>query len=276
MDRQWFDNMVDNKFVLFAGLPRTGSTLVANLLAQNNKFHIEGNSGLCQLMWDVQESCNQNCVEQLTANNKLDSVKSNVIGELPNLYYKGVKNKIILDKCRPWVMPANIKLAKTYISKDIKTIVLVRPINEIVKSFAKMYFAAGRDASIYPELLDNDSEVLMRSFSATYHAAKANEKNYLFISYEKIVKDAQQVLNKIYDFIGEETFIHNINKVEQVVKEDESPYVLDGLHVIREKISKKENDLVLPDWVEKKCNFMTETLYKELRGIKNGSLCQLR
>lgn len=264
-----------NKFVLFGGLPRTGSTLLANLLAQNHKFHVEGNSGLCQLMWDVQESCNQNCVEQLTANNKLDSVKSNIISELPNLYYKGVKNKVILDKCRPWVMPANMKLAKTYISKDIKAIVLVRPINEIVKSFAKMHFAAGRDASIYPELLDDDSEVLMRSFSATYYAAKANEKNCLFISYEKIVKDTQEVLSKIYDFIGEETFIHNINKVEQVVKEDESPYVLEGLHTIREKISKKENDLVLPDWVENKCTFMTDILLKELRGLKDGSLCRI-
>ena len=75
-----------NKFVLLAGLPRTGSTLLSNMLAQNDRFHVEGNSGLCQIMWDVQECCDENCAVQVRANNKLDSVKSNIISELPNLY----------------------------------------------------------------------------------------------------------------------------------------------------------------------------------------------
>jgi sulfotransferase len=267
---------VANKFVLLAGLPRTGSTLLANILAQNGRFHIEGNSGLCQLMWDMQESCNKNCAEQLNANKKLETVRSSIVGELPNLYYKDVKNKVIFDKCRPWVIPANMKMAKTFISKDIKAIVLVRPIDEIVKSFAKMHFAAGRDASIYSELLDDKSEVLMRSFIGVYLAAKSKEKNCLFVSYNNIVEDTAKVLSAIYNFINEEKFIHNVNKIEQVVKEDESPYVLDGIHSIREKISKLENDLVLPKWVEKKCSLMTKALFTEFRGIKNGSLCQAR
>ena len=265
-----------NNFVLLAGLPRTGSTLLTNILAQNSKFYLEGNSGLCQLMWDTQESCNSNCVEQLVTNNKLESVRANVVGGLPDLYYKGVVNKVIFDKCRPWVIPANMKMAKTYISKDIKAIVLVRPIDEIVKSFAKMHFAAGRDAAIYSELLDDKSEVLMRSFTATYLAAKSKEKNCLFISYNKIVENPQQVLSAIYNFIEEDKFIHNTNKVEQLVTESKKPYVLTKIHSVREKISKKENNLTLPKWVEKKCNLMTKALFAEFRGMENGSLCQAR
>ena len=262
-----------NKLVLLAGLPRTGSTLLANILAQNSRFHLESNSGLCQLMWDMQESCDSNCVEQLTANNKLESVRSSLVGGLPDIYYKGISDKVIFDKCRPWVMPANIKMAKEYISKDIKAIVLVRPINQIIKSFAKLHFKNGGDASIYSELLDNNSEVVMRSFTATYLAAKEKYSNCLFVSYDSIVEDTANVLREIYSFINEDKFIHDVNSVRQVISEEKSTYNLKNIHSIRNKVSKIKNDIVLPEWVEEKCRIMTNALYTEFKGMKNGSLC---
>tara|TARA_B110000208_G_C11773498_1_gene431133 strand:- start:1544 stop:2323 length:780 start_codon:yes stop_codon:yes gene_type:complete len=259
--------MIGNKLVLVAGLPRTGSTLLMNMLAQNSAFYIEGNSGLCQLMWDMQQSCDYNCKEQLSANNKLESVKDSVIGGLSDLYYKGISNKVIFDKCRPWVMPANLEMAKTYIDENVKVIVMVRPIDEIIRSFAKLHFASGGDDSIYSELLDDNSEVLMRSFHATCYAAKAKEKNCLFVSYENIVDDPIGVLSNIYSFINEDKFIHNTNKIEQVISENDSVYGLDGMHHIRESVSRLNNDVVLPEWVQEKANAMTNTLFTELRGI---------
>ncbi len=45
----------DNKknFYFISGLPRTGSTLLSSILYQNPLIHTEGNSALCQLMWDI-------------------------------------------------------------------------------------------------------------------------------------------------------------------------------------------------------------------------------
>ena len=257
-----------NKFVLLAGLPRTGSTVLTNTLAQNNKFHIEGNSGLCQLMWDMQESCNSHCAEQLKANNKLDSVRERVVGGLPALYYKGVSGKVIFDKCRPWVLPNNMEMAQRYIAEDIKAIVMISPIDEIVRSFAKLHFEAGGDDSIYEKLMDDSSEVVMRSFKATHIAANSKADNLLFISYENIIDDFIGVMNRIYDFIGEDKIIHNTSNIEQILKEDASVYKIPKLHSIRSKVSKLKNDVVLPEWVEEKANFMTRTLYGAL-GITN-------
>jgi len=260
-----------NRFVLLAGLPRTGSTLLANILAQNSKFYLEGNSGLCQLMWDVTQSCDNNCYQQLTANGKLDSVKTNIASGLPNLYYKDVSDKVIFDKCRPWILSANMSMAKHYISPDIKAIVLVRPIDEIIKSFAKLHFEGGGDASIYSELLDDNSEVLMRSFIGTYQAAQAKEDNCLFVSYDKIVSEPIIVLNKIYEFINEDKFIHNTKRIKQTVKEDDFPYSVENMHAIRSEISKVKNDVVLPKWVQEKANAMTKALFKELKGLEYGT-----
>lgn len=253
-----------NKFVLLAGLPRTGSTVLANTLAQNSKFHIEGNSGLCQLMWDTQQSCNLHCVEQLKANNKLASVREMLVGGLPDLYYKGVSGKVIFDKCRPWVLPNNMEMAQRYIAEDIKAIVMVRPIDEIVRSFAKLHFEAGGNGPIYQELMDDNSEVVMRSFMAAHVAARSKAKNLLFISYDNIIDDLAGVVSRIYDFIGEGKIIHNVSSIEQTIKEDASVYKTPKLHSIRSKVARVKNDVVLPDWVQEKCDFMTKSLFGEL------------
>jgi sulfotransferase len=254
-----------NKFVLLAGLPRTGSTVLANALAQNDRFHIEGNSGLCQLMWDAQQSCNEKCVEQLTANNKLHSVRNMLVGGLPDLYYKGVSNKIILDKCRPWVMPDNMKMAQEYIAKDIKAIVMVRPIDEIVKSFAKLSFASGGDDSIYQNLMQEDSEVLMRSFCATYLSVENAMDNLLFISYKNIVDNLSDVISKVYTFIEEDEFPHKTTYINQTIKENDSVYALPNMHKIRNKVSQVKNEIILPDWVQDKCDLMTKVLFEKFK-----------
>lgn len=63
------------KMVLLAGLPRTGSTLLSNILAQNSNIHIESNSALCQVMWDTKISCEENASEQLKGAGKHLSFK---------------------------------------------------------------------------------------------------------------------------------------------------------------------------------------------------------
>jgi len=215
-------------------------------------------------MWDMQQSCNIHCAEQLKANNKLESVRERAVGGLPDLYYKGVSGKVIFDKCRPWVLPDNMEMAQSYISEDIKAIVMVRPIDEIIKSFAKLHFEAGGDDSIYKELMDDSSEVVMRSFTATYLAARSKADNLLFISYENIIDDLAGVVNRIYAFIGEDVMLHNTCNVGQTIKEYDSVYAIPKLHSIRSKVAKVKNDVVLPAWVEEKANFMTRTLSEVL------------
>jgi len=46
-----------SQFVCLSGLPRSGSTLLSAILSQNPLIHAEGNSAVCQLMWDMQMSC---------------------------------------------------------------------------------------------------------------------------------------------------------------------------------------------------------------------------
>jgi hypothetical protein len=66
-------NNKNQQFAVFCGLPRTGSTLLINLLMQNPSIHGEGASLLCELMWQTQQLCDNN--PPLFANNKQDTKK---------------------------------------------------------------------------------------------------------------------------------------------------------------------------------------------------------
>ena len=79
-----------------------------------------------------------NCKEQLQANNKEHLVQQ-LIAQIPHVYYHGIPESIVVDKCRSWTIEPNLQLARICIDPNIKVIVLERPVTEIVASFAKLY-----------------------------------------------------------------------------------------------------------------------------------------
>ena len=88
------------QMVFLSGLPRTGSTLLSAILCQNPNIHAEGNSAVCQLMWDIQQSCLTTASQQLAANNKIDVIHD-LVSQVPNIYYKNIvvfKNIVIDQK----------------------------------------------------------------------------------------------------------------------------------------------------------------------------------
>lgn len=252
-----------NKIVLLAGMPRTGSTLLQNILVQNSKVYAESNSALCQVMWDAKVSCEENAIEQLTGAGKQLSFKEDLLKRIPEMYYPNLNNKVVFDKCRPWVNQFNINMARNYINQNIRSVVMVRPMEEVVASYARIYFKNNGEVP-YEKLLTHGNHALMGSFSATLEAAKSKDSTFLFVSYNDLIKNTQAVLNRIYAHVGEEAFIHNTQKVNQVVFEDDASNNMDGMHDIRSKIQRQVNPVVLPDWVMKTCKNLTESLYSEL------------
>ena len=262
------------EIVLLAGLPRTGSTLLSNILAENKKFFIEGNSALCQLMWDAQQSCDITAVQQLVGNNKLELVKNNILKSIPNSYYPNTTDKIIIDKCRPWVSLPNMKLAKEYLHPNIKTIIAVRPLDEILASYAKILFNNGYKEEVYDNLLSANNETIINSFASTYHAAnQENNNNYFFYSYDKLINDTQNLLKNLYTFLNVKNYTHKLTEIKQTVFENDSFYNLRGMHDIRKTIKIQKNSVVLPEWVKLKCDEMTSALYGKIEENKYGTFC---
>lgn len=249
------------KFVCLSGLPRSGSTLLSAILSQNPNIHAEGNSAVCQLMWDMQQSCITTSKEQLCANNRQYSIKD-LISQIPHIYYKNNNSneKIVVDKCRSWTISANIEMLRKYIDSNIKIIVLERSVLEIVQSFIKLY----RDNNIKTDiselenkLLQPNSEPIMRSITGIRWAKKHNKNNtFLFIQYNDIINNTEETIDKIYKFCNWQPYKHDFNNIIAKYPENDEVYGLRGQHKIRNKIKKRENGITLSDETIKKCKII--------------------
>jgi sulfotransferase len=222
-------------FIALSGLPRTGSTLLSAILDQNPEIHAEGNSAVCQLMWDMQVSCETAASEQLIANNR-QATQDALVSAIPAIYYRDTKATHIVDKCRSWTLPANMDMLKRYVRDDPKVIVLTRPIDEIVKSFVELRKANGWQGDVESDLLISDSEPIMRSLNGVKWAQENNNGEFLFIEYADLVANIQGVIDSIYEFCGFDSFAHDFDRIVNNHPENDSVYGLIGQHDIRSNI----------------------------------------
>lgn len=222
-------------FVALSGLPRTGSTLLSAILSQNPEIHAEGNSAVCQLMWDMQVSCQTTAAQQLAANRRYMDQDA-LVSAIPAIYYRDVKATHIVDKCRSWTLPANMDMLRRYIPNDPKVIVLTRPVDEIVASFVRLREANGWTGDLEAGLLEPGSEPIMRSLDGVTLARESGSSEFLFVEYADLVSDTDEVLKSIYEFCEFDPFKHDLLNIVNNHPEDDSVYGLIGQHEIRSTI----------------------------------------
>lgn len=253
-------------FVCLSGLPRSGSTILSAILDQNPLIHAEGNSAVCQFIWDMNQSGTVNATEQLKGNNREYIVKD-IIGQIPKIYYKDIPpgKQIIVDKCRSWAIPTNVELLKKYIDPAIKIIVLERSVTAIMQSFMKLYKNNNwPDARIYSTLkaiLVPNQEPVMRSIIGINLAKKDNAaklaanlpQTFLFVQYDDLLAKPEETLQRIYTFCGWAPFEHNFQNIVNTHPENDNFYQLQGFHSIRATLKKEENTIALPADILAKC-----------------------
>ena len=246
------------KFIGLSGLPRSGATLLSAILDQNPEIHAEGNSALCQLMWDMQESCYGPAKDQLYAANREHTIPG-MVAAIPSAYYKDVSANVIVDKCRSWTIPNNMAMLQKYFAGSPKVIVMERPLVDICKSFRRIHKSNGTEVDLGaddPErILRPNSEPIVRSLDGVIWAKQNNENgNFLFVKYDELVTNTERVLASIYDFCEISPFKHDLsNIINNYPEDDAGVYNTPGLHDIRPIICKRQVDETLQDFVADKC-----------------------
>lgn len=240
------------KIIGLSGLPRSGSTLLSSILSQNLNIHAEGNSAVCQLMWDAQCSVLGPASQQLIASDRLDT-GIELIKNIPNVYYKDIKASTIIDKCRSWTLPDNMAMLYNYIDSKPKVIVLERPIIDIVKSFVYLRKKNNWQGNLEEGLLDDWSEPIIRSLNGVKWAKKNNKGEFLFIQYDDLLHNTNSTINKIYEFCKLESFEHDFNNIINKHPENDEVYGMLGQHDVRPTISKRKLDVKLSDEIITKC-----------------------
>ena len=114
-----------------SGLPRSGNTLFGSLMNQNPNVAVTANSITADMMGELFSLKKIDIFQNYPDHKSFDNVCLKIFEN----YYEHWKADYIIDRA-PWGMPPNINFLKMY-HKNIKIIVLVRDVVEILASFIR-------------------------------------------------------------------------------------------------------------------------------------------
>jgi sulfotransferase len=264
------DSKNERTFYFMNGLPRSGSTILANLLAQNPRIHTTGTSAVRELMLLIRD--NWDNFEEIKANPN-ESARLRVIRGVLENFYSDIEKPIVVDKCRAWL--SRLEMLETALGHNVKVIVTVRDIRDVLASFEKLWRITSETRQVRQEknnklkflTMEGRANVWLQNdqpLGVAYNNIKdAVDRGYrdrlLFIDYDKFTKNPKEQMKRLYDFLGEEYFEHDFDNVEQVIHEDDSVHGFTDLHKIKTKIESKPPQWpkILGDFAEKheKLNF---------------------
>lgn len=215
------------KFHAITGMPRSGSTLLCNILNQNPAFYASDSAVTAHMVNQQAHVCSN-----------LGEVKSQLIAQpevtrkrildasrgLVNGWYSKEHKKTVFDKSRGW-SGQSLKLRQLF--PDSVLIVMVRDLRDVFASLEKQH---GK----YPllEATPNASNQLAHA-QEVFHAQgmvgscvvgiedilRRNMGNVIFVSYESFTENPQFVLDAIYDKTKSKPYKHDLENIKNVAKD---------------------------------------------------------
>ena len=244
---------MEKQMYFISGLPRSGSTLLCNILAQNPKFHTTPTSACHDIMfvvrnfWGSAECIEHKASKELAADNNLQRVLAAILNA-----YHDTDRPVVFDKGRGWL--SLIEMAEFALGKKAKIIVPVRSISEILSSFEKLHRKAAfkqADKGDYfqsqtvagrTKMLLSDNGVVGLAYNRLLDAIQRGFRDrMLIVEFDELTHNPHAMLDNIYDFLEQPKFKHNFENVEQVTYEDDSVHGLD-LHTIRQTVKPAIHD----------------------------------
>ena len=244
--------MPDKTIYLLAGLPRSGSTLLMNILAQNPQIYATPTSGILDMLVSVRNHWNQNEAFRAMERALSEDVKERVLCGMLQNYFSHVEKPICIDKNRYWT--EFLEMAEVLVGgrQNVKVLVTVRDLRDVLASFERLYrktsalsqlsqetatalkfkTAAGR-----MEVFADDSQPVGRAYNAILDAVTRGWCEQMhFVDYDDLTNDPDSTLAGIYRFLDLPPNLHDFQHVEQVTFEDDFVYGFKDLHIIRPKV----------------------------------------
>lgn len=270
-------------YYFISGMPRAGSTLLANILAQNPRFHATATSGIMDIMYNVRNVWNE--LIEFKANP--DSVAElRVLRGILDSFFSNVSKPVIFDKSRGWL--SEIEMAEAVLGHKVKILVPVRDIRDVLASFEKLHrknapYVKHPNAAVNYfkfQTVEGRTQMNMDSSQPTGLAYnriidalnRGFADRLLFVDFDDLTHNPEQTFKQIYTFLGEEYFEHNFENVEQVTFENDAIHGIKDLHKIRTKVAP-----VASDWIKiigpqfeylGKFNFWKQKEQKNLETLK--------
>jgi len=237
------------KINFISGLPRSGSTLLCNILAQNKDLYVSpATSGFHDVLFGVRNQWDK-LIEHQAEGISYDRLRR-VLGAISQTYHDTNKD-IILDKGRGWL--SLIEMAEFVFDNMPKIIVPVRNLSEILSSFEKLWRkSTGSSQWIFEQedyftaqTVEGRCDIWSRPgqpVGLAYNRVKdaisrGFQNKLLFMEFDDLTTKPAQTLKRVYDYLESPYFNHNFNNIEQYTKEDDiGVHRIPNLHTIKPMI----------------------------------------
>lgn len=234
-----------------AGLPRSGSTALISLLAQNPKIYGAPVSGLCGIVSGIFMNWDKIEFHREVPN---EGAKQRVLRAMLQAYHADTDRPVVFDKDRNWV--THIALLEEVLGRRIKMIIPVRPVVEILASFEFLRQKSPLTYTMADEQLGANSTLETRcdyfmnatgpvgsAYNWIKDAVTAGYLNrMLFVDYNKLTADPKKQLERAYAFLEEPVFAHDLSNIQQLVQSDDSVWRFPGLHDVRPVFERNSPD----------------------------------
>jgi sulfotransferase len=242
------------KFTYISGLPRAGSTLLVNILAQNPGVAVpRSTSGLHDVMFGIRNNW-EGLIEHAAEAGGPDREKlRRVLAAVMDAYCEPGGADTVVDKGRGWL--SLLEMAEFATGERPKVVVPVRGVEEVLASFETLHRAHA--GSIRPALESVDyfeaqtvagrcrikmraDQVVGLAYSRIRDAvARGWLDSMLFLEFDDLASDPAGAMKRVYEFLGLPDYgEHDFGNVEQVTSErDAEVHGIPGLHDIRPAVA---------------------------------------
>jgi len=248
-----------DKIFFQSSLPRAGSTLLQNILAQNPNFYVTPTSGVLELVYATRANYTTSPEfkaqdQELMKDGFLSFCRDGVKG-----FFNAITDKkYVMDKSRGWGV--HYGFLNAFMPKP-KIVCMIRDPRDIYTSMEKNFRKSQHmDSGIvnHAEMLGTTTEKRVDYWVNNQPVGLAMERlqqvlregtdeHILFVKFEDLCANPKFEMERVYNYLEIPQFYHDFDNVTQVTVEDDSVYGIYGDHNIRTKVepvlSKSQNIL---------------------------------
>ena len=217
--------------IFLSSIPRSGSTLLTSLLNQRPDVYATPTSHLCNLLGAEMQMWKKHLATQAQGSKEEDLLR--ILKSIIDSRYD--TNKLVFDKSRGWADTKNIKTISLF--QDVKIVATVRPIADCLASLAKIHKVSKDEIEAFCK--SNFVEDMFISYNTLRNGYETFPNKFLLIEYDNLVNNPSNELDRISDFVGIKTFVHNLTKIADSQEKDKV-WGVPNLHKVRPKISKSK------------------------------------
>jgi sulfotransferase len=226
--------LVVRKFNVITGVPRSGSTLLCNLLNQNPEFYAGSTSPLPALVGSIVHQFSH--LPEIQAALARDSAytnerMNNMARALVECWYMD-RNGVVFDKARGWSFNS---LLLTSLYPEAKIVVCVRDLRGVFGSVEKQH----RKNPVLDHAADPNSKTILsradgmlspggligQSVLGTNDLMDRMPKRVFVVHYESFTRDPRTKMMELYEFLKEPYYEHDFSNVQNTAEDLDALYL---------------------------------------------------